>query len=650
MRREGITTIAFVMILLVAISIAGTSMFLSRSAGRSTQWFLQAQRSQDLASTALKVVLARLEELGADPQLQGAGEIQRLVADLRAKNAPAPSYQLLVPKELYPWSEELTAQLSLWGEGRPDVRVTARVLDQNKLWTTEIRELPPDPRERSGWLQLTSTAYTKGRDGRPVGRTLVLERRFKTVSVRPPLLGRFALFVERGPGMDPNIAAVTFDASTGDARRASSEPQPLVVRSPVQVELVSGNRLRAAQVPSEALDRNGWIYLGFDDDPASGAAPQEWDLGLAHGYGKDGDSPQLPGRRVTTPDGDALLHGFAQGEEKIGAAISGAVTPPPPPVDATRCAGLRLFGSPDRCSPTLVFGPVNRKFRSLPLSGSGTAAAASPTVQSEWYLYSLEQFLYPEAPGSYRPDGVLDESGATRPAPAEFRSRVGSVQAWLSGLRAALLPATGAPVPVPPNNVRDGELNDPLLYLGDLRSGLMRFDQAMRFKAVYEMPAAPAKERLELDPCSLPGILLVPEPVFTGGRPGLVLGRLRINRGGILLVAGSIRLEGNVERLAGAGPVTLVSLKGNIVIGPGAASIDAHLVATTGTVEWPTACIIRGGVAARHLDLDNIKKFPAAREIEYDGVADPVTVRDDEDYRVLFGGDDKLAVMGVDER
>ncbi|MEK7381008.1 MAG: hypothetical protein AAB075_08365, partial [Gemmatimonadota bacterium] len=75
------------------------------------------------------------------------------------------------------------------------------------------------PAEGSATLQIVAAATVKNEGGLVVPRTITLETSIKAISLRPPLLGRFALYVGRPP-VDPgalNQVRLTYDIITGDS-------------------------------------------------------------------------------------------------------------------------------------------------------------------------------------------------------------------------------------------------------------------------------------------------------------------------------------------------------------------------------------------------------------------------------------------------
>ncbi|MBI3893909.1 MAG: hypothetical protein HY303_20515, partial [Candidatus Wallbacteria bacterium] len=79
-----------------------------------------------------------------------------------------------------------------------------------------------------------------------------------------------------------------------------------------------------------------------------------------------------------------------------------------------------------------------------------------------------------------------------------------------------------------------------------------------------------------------------------------------IRRGGILICKGDLTIGGDLERGADSEPLTLVSLKGRVVVSPGVRKVDAFLISVEKTVVLPKSqdLAIRGGIAAAQMPAD----------------------------------------------
>lgn len=416
--RRGINLVGLIVLVLAMVGIGVGMMRLAQQAGRSGHWFHDGQLAHDLADAGLKQTLYQLTRTNslaavpsAPPELQSA---LRAVFQAVTGGQSAGSIDLMTKATGYP--PAIASLIKRIKDHAPlvevDLEVKLTMAPATPLWPGLLEGVPALQGERKGSIRLQSKAMVKFPLGIPMTRRVILEKGYKVINLVPPVLGRFSLFVQDSPPVDPNQVPMKFTqpgtgASDGNAK-VDSSAYPLVLESPVKGVLVAPGATvldRAAFVTSisdtKFLDKQGWVYLG-------GTAAAPWKLNLAHGYGEYGESPLLPGFRPTTPTpfvpdptgfndriaaevtsqlaiansacsanlggpGDGLytvLHGFANNYELISLPTGGErvvqqggtradlmkfddVTP-----DGTSC--FRLFGEPGACSPTLVFGPAKR--------------------------------------------------------------------------------------------------------------------------------------------------------------------------------------------------------------------------------------------------------------------------------------------------
>ena len=390
--------------LLMILAVMGIALFqLARQARRSSDWFFLAQIAYDLADSGAKRVMHSLQTHGGPGSIQGdpmQSGFQSLFQALSRAQPMSRSICFLSTNRPESLSPHVEAQLRLHASLDPRLEVSVQVAELEPLWAGSLAGLPSDPREVRGRIQLNAWASVTNSIGICVTRSISIERGFKKISILPPLLGRFSLFVEQQSPQDINFVKVKRDTETGDGHTAPG-PIPLVVRSGLAGRAVEAgsnglnrSELTSAFKDSMFLDRQGWVYLG---NP--GAKP--WKLRLAHGFSGEGESHLLPGyytramvngsksdeelfeRRFQEAfsrasrcsatlgsPGDGLYHlhhGFAEEYELIGLSpgrqylVQG--------MDGRRAklemgpgdaSALRLFGTPAATSPTLVFGPVER--------------------------------------------------------------------------------------------------------------------------------------------------------------------------------------------------------------------------------------------------------------------------------------------------
>lgn len=698
---------------------------LARQSGRSSHWFFQSQMAYNLADAALREGAKELIEnngpdpLSATPTL--TGPLGDLYDDLRAGAAPAAPVVLLdssVPASLPPILQRHLADLTGFS---PVFRVEARITENDPLHTAAVDGIPPDPEERVGTMRITSQATVTRRSGQRVTRTLTLERRFRVVNVLPPLLGRFVLFVHEQEAVDPNVFRVEVDPGTGRESPVDAV-RPLVVRAGASGEFVAPGG--AAQNPptftspvsgKEFLDVQGWVYLG---QGSSGP----WTLNLTHGFGAFGESFQVSGYRapvvykgntslhnafegrvrneLSNPPGicdvdfvdlrDGLYlahHGFADNYQVL--SLDPGLLSQVQDASGTRTAvdfgpgtssGIHLFGSPDAVSPTLVFGPVQRRyFRraglrvslvDMALPGDCIRPGSTlfnlyrqpdhvPVLQTafdaifetqyedhatalveEPFAAGLNLVLDPRAGGTYGVSGLLYGMPGVGSPPAFTSAAVPDI---------GTLPATGGVPAAGLNKLWNGELDMAGVFQGTLDQGLIAFGKVIRDKVTFvlEPPALPVR-LLVGGVLRVPGVALV-DTGGGAGNPPVVLGQVdSVEAGGVLVSTSGIQISGNIRRGTTGQPLTLVAYDGDITIDPGVQRIEAYLVALNGRVRFPSGDLtIEGGVAGRFLDVESIGLAPAERSLEYDTRFDssnPTTA--DPYYRVFYGMDTRLEAGG----
>ncbi len=706
-RRHGFNLVGLILVLVLLAGTGGAIWHLARQSGRSSHWFLLAQQATALADAGLKEAMVLLE------RENGPGEaLADLVADMLAGGSPA-NRSLFEGSSGLPSGLQAVVDRLAAADFPASVTAEVSARDLGPLATGPLDGIAADPKERRGRITLTCRAEVGHVLGLRVARTAILERRYRVVGLVPPLVGRFVLFAgSRGSdevnALEQQAEANRSSPDSGETVRAGG-PEPLVVIAGAKAAAVTGRDLdRDAFLAGLAgdgtlLDRQGWIYLG------PGPGGEAWNLKLAHGFlgagesflldsaersvkylGDDGAESGFRQRIVATfaaqdnqciPAFDLpqtglwhLHHGFVSNWETIGIGAPRMVqdaignrTKYRFPDEDGKASVLRLLGTPEEASPTLVFGPVDRSFVQkaairlrlsqcrfngvqfipvyLPTEYPPRAGAIvknafnlppdtefqteGTAIRREPYLVSLLQMLVPGDKGTWDAKGVLMPTGTAAPGSA---SPIGSglVPAFSS------LPAPGAPgSEAVVDAAYRGELAVDGLFTGNLGTGLAAFERALDAKRVFTVPA---DRRAEVFPARvlgtdgalrLPGILLVKG---TAELPVPAIGS--VTEGGILIAEGPLRITGAIAR-GGNEPLTLVSLTGDISIDPGVGTIEAYLAAPRGRVRFPGAdLIVKGGLAGSELDLAGLTG-PKVR-IEYDPVYDPLRSGRD-DYRVFYG-------------
>lgn len=720
MARRGLQLFGLVF-LLILLAVGGVFLWrLAGESGRSSQWFTHAQIAHNLAEAALADALGLIGRANSraesDASPLAAGPLAALFDALAAGSTATPVV-LIDGADGATVSVGLQELLTSLDELGPRLRVEARLVASEPLGAV-APGLPAVPEERRGRIQLLARASVAHRLGLRVERTVVLEQSYKLVHVLPPLLGRFALFAAGPDGTALACVTPRFDYPSGDAP-ATAGPQPLVVEAGPVAELVTEgspdlDRSRIASVVAGpgGLDGRGWIYLG-------GTEP--WVLRLAHGHSGTGESFLLPGenRRALfdgTPAGDQAFrqrygressiggqceftldgpadglyhfhHGFAEGYRECGidAVALRRLRDNPAWMDfgPGKASGLRLFGTPARASPALVFGPVEREYlrrasvtvtlgpddyrlcfrpgrmdltlfriedhqpatRTLlerSFAGADGYARFGTGLAREPYVAGLPLLLSVQGSGRYEAGGFLRTAPGGTPAPAG--APVPGTAA-VPGLATIPPPAEGAP-PLPAEAVdalRAGRVAHPEVFTGELANGLEVFKAALEAKATFRVPARLVTERLVAgDELRVPGIVLVDEATALS-LPAIA----KVVEGGILVARAGLELTGDIVR-GGPEPLTLVSLEGDIVIGDGVRKLEAHLVALGGKVLFGSSPLeVVGGVSAKVLDMAAVANSPAARTVRYAPDMDPaVPAQRSAALRVFYGGATRYAVAG----
>lgn len=401
-RRQGLGLVGLLLLLFTLAGIGLLINSLARQSGRASHWFTHAQVAHDLADAGIKQAYHLLGQASGPAQIArlpvGAGVFQQ-VYDAIVSGSGAGPFTLYSSADAASVPGALKTQLGeLEADYSPTLLVTLQVLAQQPLFTGTAQGIPAMAGETRGFVQLVAAAAVQTPTGIRVGRTITVEKGFKVVSLIPPLLGRFSLFLRPQTAMDLNVVTVKFNSTSGNGEAAAG--RPLVLKQPAsaatvkpgaagRIELDRGAFVTGLQA-ADFIDRQGWVFLG---------GPAEWKLRLAHGFTDAGETPLLTGDRFLfkMPDDagfrqrydtafaangvgqcatglslipkDGLVHfahAFASNYQEIG------MSPPLFPlvtqggarvkvkVSPDETCGVRLFGTPDALAPTLVFGPVSR--------------------------------------------------------------------------------------------------------------------------------------------------------------------------------------------------------------------------------------------------------------------------------------------------
>jgi hypothetical protein len=715
-RRRGVQLFGLVF-LMALLGLTGVAVFrYSRQAGRQAVWFALSQQAYTLADTALKETLHALDENNG-----ATGDFADLHQALTSGTGVG------APLAVMPTAPEAVTALRdrLEAEGyESTVTVELTATPPEPLWEGSLQGIPAVPGEGRGVIRLVARASVTHAQGLTVRREVRLERGYKIVQARPPLLGRFSLFADRR-SVDPNglevdvVRGINEPVSERGSSRARGGQRPLVVRGEVQAPMVpagtgalqlSRNALTTSGAPQDFLDQQGWVFLGGRNGP--------WELNLSHGYGEVGQSHLLASYKapalfqddeaadtalrtrlegelrstacVALAQGPAyglqhILHGYAMDYELIGIDVRRRVrfVDPAGQVDG-KSSLLRLWGTPDAVSPTLVFGPVRRRYMRKAYLGVQLTQCQQAGPQS-MPVYFPEEF-------PPRARGIIERTFGSAEAIEEDGSAVALDEAFLQGLNDVLddrLSGTldaqgvlaialqardalqGPPTPrytsqlvgeLPREGFDEaaydplyqGQLSDPRVFTGNLQNGLAAFHAALSAKLTFQV-SEEARDRVLRQQMLRPGpaglTLSVPGVVYFPGGDVVLPPIAEVAEGGILVAQGNIVLQGDVLT-GGDERLTLVSTEGDVVFeGGGPYAVEAYLVSTRGTVRLPDQGLtVTGGMAAMELALDDLRGQEVV--VQYDPRYDarlPPGGPAPEELRIYYGeggAAPKVAVVG----
>lgn len=682
------------------------TLFVARQSGFSSHWFFQSQAAYDLASGAARESLywmARATDrtrAEASPFL--SGPLVDVHAALEAEVAPSPPLILVSSARgdtLPPALFEAMAALEGFGA---EVEVQFRLVEASSIPASG--GIPADVAERRGRIQLRASATVTNALGISVTREVVVERNFKRVNLLPAVVGRFVLFSQQGPEVPPNFVRLQADSRRGNTTQLG--PAPLEVVSGEQLPILRGRDLdpqRGVDGSSGPgfLDSQGWVYLGggdWDLNLAQGAnglgesplVPAYWDRLEIGGSAASDRQFQTnlinaatstlcriaPPGATTFPDPEdgayVTRHGFAENFEVLGGRRRGV-----PRADLTipeagpgLASGLRLFGRAGRLSPTLVFGSVKRRFfeagmirfsfqpqfcpvpgkvvyilHDLDKYGAATQTLLNAGFGANWeqvrakvvaddFSQALNVVLDPRVAGVFGAGGVLQRATGSSDRPLPVHASVHLP--WFSGVPGD----EGLPGGVR-DNLRNGVLSSPTVFSGTCGQALQAFRDWADERRTFDTSPEVFPARFLAD-----GILKVPGIVKVAG--DLTIPALEgVEDGGIVIAEGKITIEGDLVS-GGVEPLTLVSLGGNIEFSPNVSKVEAFLVAAGGKVLFPPQALeVTGGIVGESLDLTGIRDQDAPRKVTYASHLDPADPEARADaYRVYFGGEDRVAVLG----
>jgi len=546
------------------------------------------------------------------------------------------------------------------------LKIVARVTKPRKF--DPICGFFSDPIEKYGELEIVSTASV-GKAARKVRVT----RGFKVFLAVHPVLSKFTLFVREQPANDQINCLLRNSTSEGFENGA-----PLVLQNQEQPFNAVDKSIHIPAlptIPQLALD-SGWVFL---NSPNS-----SWTLNLSGSSGETGeyddrlllrfaryDDPVLKAAmKVAQPN---QLKGMMRQYQGIKSKFlvftsSGPVEKTAADVlgvhylfgDIPKVSILRPFGTGSRLSPTLIFGPVFRKYIHYRLiqadlmdPNTGNLVPFKPTVvpgfpdQNSFddgirnplttgsQKYSADITILcqlftidPQNPATswawYKAmatelttDPYLDsldylylqakESGPVNdPVPSSFSEPLPEIltnfDQWKPSvpLAESLKTATG--------QINRGKTPVYKGNLGDIE-GL----KELQAKITVNFPtSADFSSR-----CIRKGILRIPGIIYIN-QGGLELDTpLQVDAGGIIIVNGDITVSAGI---IASDPVTLISTQ-NITIKT-SSRIEARLVCLRGEFRAQGGFNILGGVAAKKLNLSDML-HGQPKTIAFDGRFDP---------------------------
>lgn len=655
--RSGFVLPVIVVLMLVLAVYFATMGFLSRGQVQSAQHYLDSSLAVNLADAGVRWAMQELSSGTFDS---------------------APAY---VPKEFYThlfsptlqdWQGEIKLppcveeyRIEVGKEGHPALlTLKARLFGLAALPTDAGSGVKPNPVEKSGRLQVEAVA-TVGNSVRKVTVT----RGLKVFRMVHPVLSKFSLFVKLPP-LSNTAAVLNPLHRRTTAPGFSGNLKPIEIVNGPSFPVVQGDNLAfpsgglgdaaMAKIESEA----GWIYLGGN---------QTWSFGLS---GEGGGERQFDDRTflryltmvnddpaLTSWGGPLIAKGGASRITQFKIGLEGLrddypTTKGPKPLSDllftrfiepldTGVGLLRLFGSAAEPTPTIVFGPVERRFLhvksiNVMLGTTPVLGVGVPGFPSEAKF--TQAFTNPPSPyaGDFNYFRILMEmdpvsapwsqhysrfqSAMTRIATESYNAgldyllsnqetgpianpqspsgNVGTIpDRWAKGLK--FWRGTGGNVQ---ESVRTGEgtildAQGREIFGGGLNrlEGIAELlpKVTARFSSEAEFRQTALVGQGNGSSLDLPGIVYV-ESDLTFDKP------LSVSRGGIIIAKGSITIKAPIT--APTDPLTLVACERDITIDcPEPQKIQAHLVCLRGIFRslGPSFHIV-GSLAARELDIQGL--------------------------------------------
>lgn len=622
-RRQGAVLAIAAAVIILVVGATFLLQQVSRQRYREAHRYTSGEIATQLAESGLNLIL---ESVAADLATPGSRAYDLVVAG--AAGEASGSLEL-------PGSPHLDDLLDLVPGA--SIELVLELQNFRPLFPREnLLGWRPGGREKEGELAVTSRVEYRG-----VTRAIAAVREVRVVDVTAPVLGKFTLFVRDREGQEANLLSYDHRAPEEGFTLDGEPARPLVLyhRAERYPAVEDGSFFSLAAVLEDLEpDGGGLVYLG-------GAEP--WHLNLVHGVGAHPLEELFQLRRTRHAMGSdipgvvneyGLTFGFYEGILDTPHLAAGPTRPGGAPI-APGTSALHLFGDVGNVTPTPVLGPVYRSYVTMRLLDGlwypyqrAEDFAPIPPFEGDYATYSrvMARVVHESFNRSY--DSVvtnaetLSEDGRVTgggtpflPAPQLLPPRLGRIGPAVEGDEYFLYPPPGAPAEGMVRLDRPGVDGSEEIFRGAL-SGVdgALIEGVVTSRATHhsEDPADFRERLLEAEGGPPSGVLWL-------RRGDLELSGLAVTEPVMLVVDGGITLRGPV---AAGGPnqvpVTLVALNGDLRVET-SEPVEAQLVALRGRVVTRGGLDVRGGLAARSLDLRGLVRGGEPRSVTYAAAFDP---------------------------
>ncbi|HOT27100.1 MAG TPA: hypothetical protein PLU72_02850 [Candidatus Ozemobacteraceae bacterium] len=656
--RRGFLLPAIVLIALVLALMFGALSYMTRGQVHSAAYFIDASRALGLAEAGAGWAIAAL---ASGSYTESPPFVRRAFYDAMFSDGGTDYEGDVEPcDELKQYINKLGGDLSL------RVRLSR--------WQPLVAGAPGfknDPVEKMGRIDVEAVAEVGN-----ARRKVRMSRGVKVYLAVHPVIGKFTCFIRKKPASDDLVNAL--ERTTNGAGFTNGTPLVLNNRGAGNGFNVVTPALDLGALPdlNELSKSSGWVFLNSDTAP--------WTLNLA-GSANDTDYDDRSMLRFGAYSNDALLTAVNTPPQAGGTTVTqvnekfqglkrdytiskgGSVVVASDFLSVRhlfpslpKASIIRPFGTNGDLSPTLLFGPVLRRYlrvRSVDckinISGVDKTfkEVGVPGFPDE---SSFKQaFLHPPtSPRDYADDFVLYAQlwNMIADAPGlaagwnKWRSSQTTLvsEPFIEGLNYLAVaeretgtvqnPVSKAYTDPPPDVVTGldlwaggseglrkaegifGASGKPLFEggLGEIE-GIREFGP--KITAMYAAPKAYLDRHLDQS-----GNIAVAGVVYLGPEDLLIDRKWNVTAGGVLVVGGNIDIRAGIRS---AEPLTLVSTE-NITIDT-SEPVEAQLICLRGKFTPRNAFTIRGGVAAGEIDLTNMVNSQK-KQINWDSRFDPYAV------------------------